>query len=76
MISSSNKTGKIFVNSVETQKSAYIENVHIHELIFRPGHMIIDHCDMSCIRIKKPEKLEEECILEFKGNSYRRNHHF
>ena len=46
-----NKTGKIFIEWIETQKSAYIENVHIHELIFRSGHTIIDHCDIF-IRIK------------------------
>lgn len=64
-----NKTGKIFTKWIETQKSVDIKNMHIDELIFRSGHSIIDNCDISCIRIKRPERTEQECILEFKGAS-------
>jgi len=64
----SEKIGKTFVNLVETQKSASIKNMHVGELIFRSGHTIIDNCHIACIRIKKPEQTEKECILELIGN--------
>ncbi|MEK7340117.1 MAG: hypothetical protein AABZ92_05330, partial [Verrucomicrobiota bacterium] len=64
----SEKIGKLFVNLVETQKSAHIKNMDIGELIFRSGHTIIDNCNIACIRIKRPERSEKECILELVGD--------
>lgn len=62
------KIRKLFVNLVETQKSAHIKNMHVGKLIFRSGHTIIDNSDISTIRIKKPERTEKECILELRGD--------
>lgn len=60
---------KIFIRSVDAQKSANIRNMHIGELTFRSGHTIIDNCHISTIRIKKIKKEQTECVLEFKGIS-------
>lgn len=63
-----NKIEGAFANLVETQKSASIKNMRVGEFIFRSGHTMIDNCHISCIRIKKPEQTEKECILELIGD--------
>lgn len=41
-----NKIGKVFIKLIETQKSAYIKNVYVNELIFSSGPTIIGHWDI------------------------------
>lgn len=60
---------KTFIRSVDTQKNAFIRNMHIGELTCRPSHIIVVDCDISTIRIKKTKNKQTECILEFKGIS-------